>query len=126
MTKIFAREKWNDAQIELEKDKKYEYLATGIWIDWFIPCNADGFIQPINSVADLIFGRNSKRNPSAKWFQLVGVINKNNNYTVELGAGGTFVAKENGKLWVYANDVDFAYGNNFGYIELTIKLIENS
>jgi hypothetical protein len=117
MTKIFSVEKWNDAEIDLIKGCQYEYKATGKWKDWFIECDANGYS---NFLMDL-FLRWAKRSPSAKWFQLVGVVDKDKSYTVELGTEGTFIAPENGRLWVYANDVCFAYWNNYGYIELEIK-----
>ncbi len=125
MTKIFAKTKWNDTKVDLIKGSQYKYEATGIWIDWYIVCNADGFHPFLNSLADLLFGRNHKRQPSAKWFQLVGAINQNDNksHAVELGTQGTFTASESGRLWVYANDVHSAYWNNCGYVELQITPI---
>jgi hypothetical protein len=125
MTKIFAKTRWNDTKVDLIKGSQYKYEATGKWIDWFIECDADGFPPFLNSLMDT-FWRNQKRKPSAKWFQLVGAINQNQSYTVELGTKGTFIAPENGRLWVYANDVASAYCNNRGYVELEIWPIQIS
>ncbi len=116
MTKIFAKTRWNDTKEDLIKGRQYKYTATGKWIDWFILCDADGYS---NFLMDFLFGQ-IKRTPSAKWFQLVGVVKKDISHTVELGTEGTFIAPENGRLWVYANDVCSAYWNNCGYIELEI------
>jgi hypothetical protein len=110
-------EKWNDTGIDLIKDREYKYTATGKWKDWFIECDADGYS---NFFMELIF-RRTKRRPSAKWFQLVGEVDKDISHTIELGKGGTFIAPENGRLWVYANDASFAYWNNCGCIELTVE-----
>jgi hypothetical protein len=122
MTKIFAKKKWNDTEKDLIKGRQYKYKATGKWIDWFILCDADGFLPFVNSFMD-IFLRDKKRTPSAKWFQLVGVVDKDKSYTIELGTEGIFIAPENGRLWVYANDVCSAYWNNGGVIELEITPI---
>jgi hypothetical protein len=130
MTKIFSVEKWNDAEIDLIEGCQYKYKASGKWIDWFIECDADGYCPFLNFLMDL-FLRWTKRTPSAKWFQLVGVVAADKDKpptvdkdtpptTVQLGTEGTFHATKNGRLWVYANDASFAYGNNRGYIELEI------
>jgi hypothetical protein len=116
MVKIFSREKWNDTKIDLIEGCQYKYKATGKWIDWFIECDADGYS---NFFMNFLFGQ-IKRTPSAKWFQLVGVVDKDKSYTVELGTKGTFKARKSGRLFVYANDVGFAYRNNRGYVELEI------
>jgi hypothetical protein len=125
MTKIFSKKEWNDAEIDLIKGCQYEYKATGKWIDWFIVCDADGYIPFLNFLMDL-FLRWTKRRPSARWFQLVGAVNKDISHTIELGMKGTFIAPENGRLWVYANDVKSAYWNNYGAIELEITPTSSS
>jgi hypothetical protein len=120
MVKIKSTEKWIDTQIQLLKGSQYVYEAKGEWNDWFIKCSADGYS---NFLMDL-FLKGIKRTPSAKWFQLVGVVNKDISYTINLGVKGVFVSPENGRLWVYANDANFAYFNNFGCIELEVKKVE--
>jgi hypothetical protein len=120
--KVFGSEKWNDTKIDLVQNCEYKYKATGVWVDWFIPCGADGYPKALNSFMDTIFG-SLKRRQSAKWFQLVGVIKGSQEIEseIELGKEGTFTALENGRLWVFANDADFAYWNNFGCIELDVE-----
>lgn len=118
--KVFGRKKWNDTKIDLVQNHKYKYKATGLWVDWFIPCGADGYPKALNFFMDNIFGP-LKRRQSAKWFQLVGVIRGSQEIEIELGKEGTFTALENGRLWVFANDADRAYWNNFGCIELDVE-----
>jgi hypothetical protein len=120
MTKIYSRKKWNDTKVDLIKDCEYKFKATGMWFDWFIPCSADGYPDALDRLMDNIFGRCKKRSPSPKWFQLVGEVDKNKSHTIELGKEGTFFAPENGRLFVYANDVSSAYWNNYGAIKLEI------
>jgi hypothetical protein len=124
MVKVYSSVKLNDTGIYLVKDCEYKYNATGVWVDWFIRCNADGFPDALSSFMDTIFGRNKKRMPSAKWFQLVGVIKGSQDiaHEIKLGVKGTFSSPESGRLFVFANDADFAYWNNCGFIELHVEL----
>lgn len=122
MVNIESKEQWTDTGIELSKNSHYKYEAKGKWNDWFIKCDADGYPDLLNFLMDL-FLRRIKRTPSAKWFQLIGVVNKDILYTIDLGVKGEFVAPKNGRLWVYANDADSAYHNNSGSIELKVEKI---
>lgn len=122
MVKIESAKKCNDAGIDLIEGRRYTYIATGWWKDWIIECDADGY-----SCLLMDFISSIKRRPSAKWFQLIGVIivNKNISHSIELGTKGTFISPANGRLWAYANDADFAYGNNSGHIELDVNIQKN-
>jgi hypothetical protein len=62
----------------------------------------------------------AKRVPSARWFQLIGVVNQNPAYVIKLGTDGTFTAAESGRLWAFANDAESFYFNNSGVVELHI------
>ena len=115
MVTISSDQKWNDTGVDFIEGRSYSYQATGQWKDWYIPSDANGFSC---LVMDLFSW--TKRTPSAKWFQLIGVIDKNPSHTIELAKEGTFTAPVSGRLWAYANDADFAYGNNSGSLELHI------
>jgi hypothetical protein len=123
MVEVCSNAKLKDTGIDLIKDHEYKYKATGIWVDWFIPCNADGYPDILNSLMDTMFGQHTKRVSSAKWFQLVGVIkgSQGTSREINLGIEGTFPSPESGRLCVFANDADFAYWNNFGCIELFVE-----
>ncbi len=118
MVKIESREKWNDTGIDLIEGCRYTYTATGLWKDWIIECDADGYSCLLMDLISTI-----KRRPFAKWFQLIGVVNQNMSDSIELGTNGNFIAPANGRLWAFANDADFAYGNNSGYVELEVNLL---
>jgi hypothetical protein len=92
MVKVCSSVKLNDTGIDLIEGCEYKYTATGTWVDWFIPCNADGYPNVLDSLMDTIFGRNTKRIASAKWFQLVGEVKGNQDvvYNINLGVEGTF------------------------------------
>lgn len=123
--KVLSREKWKDTKIDLVQNHEYKYKSTGVWVDWFIPCNADGYCKPLNFFMDKIFG-SSKCRGSAKWFQLVGVIKGNQEIECEIDPvnKGTLNARVSGRLWVFANDVDCAYWNNCGSIEFEIEEVK--
>jgi hypothetical protein len=125
--KVLGSQKWNDTKIDLIQNCEYKYQTTGIWVDWFIPCGANGYPKVLNAFMDAIAG-SVKRRQSARWFQLVGVIKGNQEieHEIELGKKGTFTALKGGRLWVFANDADFAYWNNFGCLELDIEPNEES
>ena len=40
---IQARNKWNDTGIQLIAGQEYQFTSAGKWVDWFIPCDGDGF-----------------------------------------------------------------------------------
>jgi hypothetical protein len=124
MIKVCSNVKSTDTGIDLIQNCEYKYAATGLWVDCFIPCNADGYLDALNFSMDTIFGQNTKRRVSAKWFQLVGEIKGDQDivHEINLGVEGTFPSPASGRLYVFANDVDFAYWNNFGCVELHIEL----
>ncbi len=118
MATVFSEKKWNDTGIDLVKGKKYRYSANGEWIDLSIRTDADGFTKWYMAVMNW-----SKRNPGSNWFRLMGAVDKIDEYTIEMGKEGVFVAPESGRLWAYANDAPFAYGNNCGSVELLVEEI---
>jgi hypothetical protein len=120
MATIKSMEKWNDTGFDLIKGSQYSYIAIGCWRDWIIKCNANGYSF---FLLDLI--SSLKRTPSAKWFQLIGVVKEDISYTIELGSKGTFISPGNGRLWAYANDANFAYHNNSGSIKLEVEKISS-
>jgi hypothetical protein len=118
MTVIDSRFKWNDTKVDVVGGLSYSYKANGTWKDWTIECDANGYSRFYLDLFSFL-----KRTPSARWFQLVASVDKQPTHTIVLGISGRFVAPTTGRLWVYANDAPFAYGNNTGSIDLIIKPI---
>lgn len=115
MVTIESKKKWNDTGIDLIEGHQYSYEAIGKWKDWCIECDADGYSKFFMDLIGWI-----KRRPSAKWFQLIGSVEKNPVHTIDLSQKGIFTSPASGRLWVYANDADFAYCNNSGSLKLHI------
>jgi hypothetical protein len=115
MVTVDSRRKWNDTGTDLIQGKQYRYRATGSWQDWYIVCDANGYSRWML----WLFGW-MRRVPVAHWFQLIGVVDKAMSHPIRMGTEGTFTAPASGRLWVFANDAAFAYGNNTGTIELQV------
>src|SRR6266498_1837839 len=113
---IQARKKWNDTGIQLIAGQEYQFTAAGKWIDWFIPCEADGFPS-----RDLILRLTQwqRRVPSENWFALMGALDFDKTSIFKIGAGRTLVMNRSGTLTCFANDVPYMYWNNHGSIQLT-------
>lgn len=114
---ITAASFWNDTGIRLIAGQEYHFTATGEWIDWYIPCNADGFASPSPFFWPFEWVR---RAPGARWFALIGAIDHDPFTHFLIGANRTMVITLSGELTCFANDNAFAYWNNRGSIELTI------
>lgn len=115
MATVASREKWNRTGIELVAGQRYHYAAIGTWHDASILCDANGWTD----VWRYGYVEWAKRCLAANWFQLVGSVGKASPMIV-LGTGGEFVAPASGELYCFANDAEWAYGNNEGAIELTV------
>jgi hypothetical protein len=119
MATIKAKSKWNDTGYQLSAGKQYRFKATGEWIDGGIVTTAVGFekfyLKPFEWM---------RRFPNAKWFSVIGAIDKKESTKFDIGRfieqGETYTATINGTLFCFANDVSIAYGNNKGEIELEI------
>jgi hypothetical protein len=116
MAIVNSKVKWNNTGINLVAGRKYHYQAIGKWKDWYFECDANGYSNTLMDLASLL-----KRVPTAKWFQLVGAVDKDASHFIKLGSSGTFIAPVSGRLWAFANDAWFAYCNNSGSVELEIQ-----
>lgn len=113
---IASREYWNDTGVILQKGFTYDFEAEGVWKDWFIKCDADGFsrwyLKPLARY---------KRSRDNKWFTLMGSINKENIFSI--GIKNRLISPTTGELSCFANDVSWAYSNNKGSLTLKITRI---
>lgn len=123
MVQIKAIKKWNQTPYLLTKDKRYKFSATGQWIDWYITTDAKGFekiwLKPFEPL---------RRFPNAKWFSLIGAIDRDRSTQFDIGLlvdnQKTYIATKNGILYCFANDVSLAYSNNKGSIDLKVEEVE--
>ncbi len=117
---IDAREKWNDTGLRLGKGRVYRFRSEGYWYDVKIRCDATGFKK-----ASLRLFEGLRRRKHAKWFSLIGCLDKDEGRQIDIGRligrGQAYTAEGDGQLFCYANDVWFFYFNNHGQIQLIVE-----
>ena len=114
---IHARKKWNDTGIQLIAGQEYQFTAAGRWVDWFIPCDAEGY--PSRNWVLRVTER-QRRVPGENWFVLMGALDSDRKSIFKIGSGRTLVMPQSGMLTCFANDILYMYWNNKGAIQLTV------
>lgn len=125
--RIYACQYWNATGVLLNREQRYrlkvvegvgeplrdaKYLSPTIdGLEWnSTPHKAGALLK-------------SKRKDDAKWFALIGTVDKKNPWIVKDGA--EFIAQATGQLYCYFNDVQFEpyYRNNSGWIVMELESI---
>ena len=110
----------NPTGIQLVKGKKYRFSAKGTWYDAKIPSPPTGY-----ELRRLALFKPLRRVPKAKWFSVIGNIDKSKATFFDIGSlivsNKTYTAAASGELFCFANDVIFMYGNNSGSVELMVE-----
>lgn len=129
--KVFSKEKYNDSGVVIEKGKEYQVLTHGVWYDKSIACTAKGYTSEKFKWFTKMFSSFEKmrRIPDADWFSLIGAVEKSLDNTINLGgllkqsnsSKVTFIAPESGRLYLFANDLNFMYHNNREYIIVSVE-----
>ena len=100
---VHAREKWNDAGVDLMPGQRVEVSSSGQWIDSRIECGPEGFtrwyLKPFEA---------ARRMPRARWFELVTAVGREGERH-RIGRNGSFVAGRAGRLYFCANDLPAMY-----------------
>ncbi len=123
---IMARRYWNDTGLHVTADQRYQLAAHGTWIDFYIPCAADGYrtpgwllrgpLGPLGRIAQRL-----RRMPEGNWFVLAGAVRARTDCRYFVVGGSREVRMPaSGQLVFFANDVPGFYWNNFGSIRLEI------
>lgn len=125
--KIKSKEPYSRSYLIVRENEDYEFKVSysDKWVDFFIPCNADGF-------HNYILKDKHKRIPGHKCFKLCGTIGKNEQEHFAIGTSKLWSSYSNGHLHFFANDSKKRngkgkfkyYWNNFGNIKLYIKRIQ--
>lgn len=118
---VWAEDYYSRHYIELQKGEVYSFKAEKKpkWVDWFIPCTADGFWNIILSDSD-------KRVRKIPCFKLCGTIGQNEDSHFVIGSQlENFSAPADGRMYFFANDhyKEKFYKNNKKFILLNIKRI---
>jgi hypothetical protein len=62
----------------------------------------------------------ARRDRSADWFALVGAVGERRDTQFVIGCDREYQPRRDGRLFCFANDVQIAYVNNSGSVELTV------
>jgi hypothetical protein len=106
---------------------RLSFRATGFWVDALVPCSADGY----NARFFYLLKRPPRIADEPFFFRLMGRIVEDGvlpsqddaSKTFLIGSERQFTATHRGRLFVFANDRDGYYWNNWGSVNLTIEKI---
>jgi hypothetical protein len=112
-----ARPRWSRTRILLEEGVAYLVSTDGEWLDWRKPSKAAGYRSP-SWLFRLV--ERFRRHPTARWFALVGTVDRRRATQFVLGGVPSFVAPASGELVCYANDLSMMRWNNSGEVRLTV------
>jgi len=164
---VYAERIWSPTGVVLIKGRRYWIRAveqpspergsvcTGLWYDLDDPADTGGKssvrtlyenLRNCNFFPARFIFSGAKRYPDARWFQLMGMINRPTHWDrrtrsplwllfyllvrdpgellfrqFPLGANVSFAAKASGPFYCYANDLWMAAGNNSGALEMEIS-----
>ena len=122
---IHANKYWNDTGVRLEKNARYRTsVVPGVGAplrDASFEARSiagEDWKSLPHKLGELVHG---KRVDDARWFALIGTIDKEHLWVIEDGA--VMTAPASGTLVCFFNDVqlELFYGNNSGWVELEIE-----
>ncbi|MCA1706546.1 MAG: hypothetical protein LC808_26090 [Actinobacteria bacterium] len=119
--RVKARSKWNVTDLLLIEGCRYDFRASGRWVDLIKKTDPDGYTSQFFT---LRLTESRRRSPNENWFCLIGAINRDPTRQFALGARRSLTMPASGRLTTFANDLPFMYWNNFGSLTLTITRIE--
>ncbi|OYD77422.1 UNVERIFIED_ORG: uncharacterized protein (DUF2235 family) [Burkholderia sp. CF145] len=130
--RVFARPLWNWTGIYMTEGSRYLFNVSAgqTWVDWRTRSGAAGtagsWVQRLVSW--------SKRVKDANWFELCGAIAYSAQPSVggvppalfyfRIGSGVEMLAPASGYLYCFANDAQWAYGNNSGSIRVEVTALD--
>lgn len=148
---VFALKWWNATGVRVKKGEAYRVIADGVWTDKSPPA-VDGKGYPSTGLALKLFER-SRRCQEADWFTLIAAVHakmdleiknpmSSNFFTGEIesivrqvgrideesqlkatGVAGELSVERDGYLYFFANDSAFAYGNNSGFLDVSVRRV---
>jgi hypothetical protein len=114
---IDSRQVWCPTGIRLEAGRRYRLSARGSWNDASIVTDAAGY-ESTNLFQGIT--ERLRRVPGARWFALVGAIDRRRETQFVIGRSRVLETMHAGELTCFANDLHGFYFNNSGSIVLTV------
>ncbi len=116
---VQADKLWNNSGVHVSPGQIYNFVVpeNEKWIDWCIPCGADGYpstplIRPWEGL---------RRVPNANWLQLIGTVGRSTRPPILIGSKlMDFSPPFPGRLYFFANDLAWMYWNNKGKIAVRV------
>jgi hypothetical protein len=118
---IDSRRWWNHTRIGVVSGATYSLVVGGDqhWWDCRTKTGPDGYEAPkLNKY------RKWRRVPSARWFALIGTIDRRKEPCVVIGQSCRWTAPVTGELVCFANDAWIMYFNNCGSLTLTVQRLD--
>jgi hypothetical protein len=119
VARIAAAEAWVSTGVFVESDESYKLTAKGTWRDKTIECGPDGYPSPTRWMRWFEWSRRMRR---SKWFALIGSVDRDALF--EIGLSATLKTTTRGVLVCFTNDTPGFYGNNSGFVTLTIERVQ--
>ncbi len=132
--KVYARKKYNASGVLMLHGATYvfEFNENQTWYDASIEATVGGWSvdeEDIGSVKALGIkaARRFRRIPDARWFELVAAVGQSDDELLQVtqysDEAYPYLAAKSGEFCPFANDLDSRYGNNLGYVDVTIKRV---
>jgi len=116
---VEADKLWNDSGIEVGPGQSYNFVVpkSESWIDYDIPCSADGY----TSTPLIKMWESLRRVPDQNWFKLIGTVGRSVKPPIVIGSHLMgFSPHFPGRLYFFANDLLWMYWNNKGTIHVRV------
>ena len=146
---VYAKQPWNWTGAYLKAGHTYEFKATGQWVDRDFSCGPEGLgggvgighlLGDLAGVAENAYAKfadyqqtdffGTTRCRKGRWFELIGAIADGGNpkrdgthdplTTIAIGKGCKRTPRRSGYLFCFANDAWGFYGNNRGFVTVTV------
>jgi hypothetical protein len=116
---IEADKLWNDSGIDVAFDQSYNFVVpkSESWVDYDIPCSADGYVStPLIKIWEPF-----RRVPDENWFKLIGTVGRCARPPIVIGSQLIgFAPSFPGRLYFFANDLLWMYWNNKGTVHVRV------
>lgn len=122
---VSSRPEWVATPVWVAPGDTLVFSASGVWVDATIPCSANGYPAPLFYAAGLF----PRIKDDGRYFRLMGRIvadgqqpasdDPGATFAIGIGLTRTFDAK--GRLFVFANDREGFYWNNWGSVTLSVE-----
>ena len=126
--RVLARQHYNWSGVTVEPGCTYRIEAAEdqTWQDDDIACDADGWTSSDLSWLRepfVEFLEKRRRARHENWFKLMGALGDEDGRLLPIGRSLLYSADTEADLYLFANDLRASYGNNSGFLDVTITRV---